>query len=78
MGLSKETRIILFIAIDVAFFLLEIIVGALSPYTPREFQPLIYHTRLHCAFTRPRRRCIPHGAYAAVLGYLRASSDQYM
>lgn len=27
MGLSKETRIKLFIAIDVAFFLLEIIVG---------------------------------------------------
>lgn len=27
MALSKETRIIIFIAIDVAFFLLEIIIG---------------------------------------------------
>lgn len=59
MGLSKSTRIAILLAIDSAFFLLELVVGkqhlavaAAAVLTPR---------RLFCPLSRSGRRLFSHG-----------------
>lgn len=64
-GLSKETRIKIFIAIDTIFFLIEIIIGAHAcPQrlpTIRRSPGLTGMGRLLCTFFGSRRRRISYG-----------------
>jgi hypothetical protein len=61
MALSKSSRIILLLAIDSAFFLLEIIVGMCKACTPSS-QMLTDILRFHCTFACISCRCISYGS----------------
>ena len=64
MGLSKSTRILILLAIDSAFFLLELIVGqSKCPLERRDWTSLLtsVYCRLCCSLLSSSRGLVPYG-----------------
>ncbi len=66
MALSKTTKLVLLLTIDILFFLVELIVGKLPAFRSLPAALAKQSRRLQRSFSRTRGRCLPHGVYPAL------------